>query len=57
MTVENIEGKFDKAANPDPSVQYAEAVMNGEPVVTVTGYNGQQTTYFIGREHYDFKNE
>ncbi|HNQ92180.1 MAG TPA: hypothetical protein PKI93_04540 [Alphaproteobacteria bacterium] len=51
MTVLNIEGEFNETVKVDPSVQYAEAVMNGEQVVTVTAHNGQQTTYKIGQEY------
>lgn len=35
----------------DPSVVYAEAVMNGERVVTVTAWSGENITYPIGQEH------
>lgn len=35
----------------DPSVQYAEALMNGDDAVTVTMPDGQKITYQIGREY------
>ena len=50
-TDKRIEQDFNKNAATDPSVQYAEAVMNGDSVVTVTVQDGHQTTYFIGQEY------
>jgi hypothetical protein len=42
---------FDDAVqHADPSVQYAEAFMDGEKQVTVTTRNGQKITYQIGQE-------
>jgi|GEM_PF-5214392 len=35
----------------DPSVQYADALMNGDEVVTVKTLSGQNITYRIGYEH------
>ena len=42
---------FDNAVqHADPSVQYAEAFMDGEKQVTVTTLSGQRITYKIGQE-------
>lgn len=35
----------------DPSVAYAEAVLNGEKKVTVVRPDGQALTYQIGKEY------
>lgn len=40
----------------DPSIAYAEAVMNGDRDVTVQGRDGQSITYQIGRE-YNYTNK